>query len=87
MKATGSAKAPPRISATVLRQNVYNILDEVLATGQPVEVERKGRILRIVPEEVPSRLAGLTTHDWVVGDIDDLVHIDWSSEWSELKEP
>lgn len=38
-------------SATRLRQNLYAILDSVLENGQPVEIERKGHILRIVPEE------------------------------------
>jgi hypothetical protein len=23
--------------------------------------------------------------DYIIGDSDDLVHMDWSSEWSELK--
>lgn len=85
MKATGAAKALARISATVLRQNVYAILDEILESGQAVQVERKGRILRIVPDEVPSKLARLKKHDLVIGDMDDLIHMDWSSEWSELK--
>lgn len=38
------------ISASQLRQDVYRLLDEVLGTAQPLEIERKGRILRIVPE-------------------------------------
>ena len=37
------------ISATKLRRNLYDILDSVLDTGIPVEVERNGRRLRIVP--------------------------------------
>ena len=37
------------ITASKLRENVYRILDEVLATGVPVEIERNGRTLRIVP--------------------------------------
>lgn len=85
MKATGAAQASVRISATALRQNVYTILDEILESGQTVEVERKGRTLRIVPDEVPSKLARLKKHDVVIGDLDDLVHVDWSGEWSELK--
>jgi len=73
------------ITASRLRENIYSILDEVLATGVPVEVERKGRILKIVPEERPSKLARVKRMDIVVGDPEDLVHIDWSGEWSELK--
>lgn len=74
-----------KVSATTLRQNIYGILDEALSTGQAIEVERKGRILRIIPEEVPSKLARLKKHNWLVGDLESIVHMDWSAEWSELK--
>lgn len=70
------------ISASELRQNVYRLLDEVLRTGTPLEVERGGRRLRIVPVDPPSKVARLTPHpEAFVGDPEDLVHIDWSSEW------
>ena len=69
------------ISATKLRQNLYNILDSVVDTGVPVEIERNGRLLRIVAEEQGTKWDRLTAHQVVVGDPDDLVHIDWSSEW------
>jgi antitoxin (DNA-binding transcriptional repressor) of toxin-antitoxin stability system len=86
------------VSATQLRQNIYAILDEALKTGKPVEIERKGKVLRIVPEIAPNRemidendlsefprLARLTKKDWFVGNPEDIVHMDWSHEWSELK--
>ena len=69
------------ITATKLRQNLYNILDSVVDTGVPVEIERRGRLLRIVAEEQGSKWDRLTAHQVVVGDPDDLVHIDWSHEW------
>ena len=69
------------ISATKLRQNLYNILDSVVDTGVPVEIKRKGRLLRIVAEKPGTKWDRLTAHQVVVGDPDDLVHIDWSSEW------
>ena len=48
-----------KVTASTLRQNVYSILDQALATGEPVEILRKGRRLRIVPEQKPSKLARL----------------------------
>ena len=69
------------ISATRLRQNLYNILDSVVDTGVPVEVERRGRMLRIVAEERGSKWDRLTAHKTVAGDPDGLVHVDWSHEW------
>ena len=34
-----------RLTASKLRESIYEILDEILETGTPVEIERKGRIL------------------------------------------
>jgi len=72
-----------RITASQLRQNIYRILDEVLETGRPVEIERKGRLVRIEPERQDKNVfETLKPHPGtIVGDADDLVHIDWSSEW------
>lgn len=74
------------ITASKLRENVYRILDEVIETGQPVEVIRKGVVLRIVPEKSRSKLDRLKKRpNDFVGDPDDIMKIDWSREWSELK--
>lgn len=70
------------VTASKLRENVYRILDEVLETGVPVEIERRGRRLRIVAVDAPSPLDRLVPRiDVIVGDPDDLVHVDWSGEW------
>lgn len=72
------------VTASALRQDVYRILDRVLATGEPVEIRRRGRTLRIVAadEPPPSRLARVRTQpDAIAGDPDELVHLDWSDEW------
>lgn len=62
------------ITASQLRQDIYRLLDRVLESGEPLEIERKGRRLRVVPDERPSRLASLEPHpDAVTGDADDLV--------------
>jgi len=74
-----------KITASKLRENIYNILDHALETGVAVEVERKGRILKIVPEAKPSKLAKLKKRDCLVGDPESIVHMDWLKEWSELK--
>jgi hypothetical protein len=71
------------ITASTLRANVYRVLDQVLETGEPVEIERNGRRLFIVADQPPSRLAKLVHRpDVVVGDSEELVHVDWSGEWS-----
>jgi hypothetical protein len=73
------------ITASKLRENVYKILDEAIETGVPVEVVRKGIVLKIVLDQPPGKLARLKKRSVFVGDPDDIISMDWSSEWSELK--
>lgn len=71
------------ISASQLRANVYRLLDEVLETGQPLEIKRNGKILVITPQEEVSIWDRLPRREgFIVGDPDELIHIDWSSEWN-----
>ena len=69
------------LKASSLRENIYRILDQVLETGVPVEIERHGKILKIVPAEPRSKLDNLKPRDYIVGDPEELVHLDWSGEW------
>jgi len=71
------------ISASKLRQDIYRILDEAIETGQPVEVARKGKVLKIVPPAKPKdKLANLKKRPGaIIGDPEDLVRIDWSGHW------
>ena len=70
------------ITASELRQNIYKLLDQVLDTGVPLEIERNGRRLRVIPMDAPLKLDRVVGHeDYVVGDPEELVHIDWSTEW------
>ena len=73
------------ITASKLRENVYRILDEAIETGKPIEVIRKGTVLMIVPPKRVSKLANLKKRPGLVGDPDEIVSIDWSKEWTELK--
>ncbi len=36
------------ITASKLRENIYRLLDQVLNTGVPIEVKRRGKILKII---------------------------------------
>ncbi|MBW2735807.1 MAG: type II toxin-antitoxin system Phd/YefM family antitoxin [Deltaproteobacteria bacterium] len=69
-------------SATDLRKDIYKVLDRILETGEPIEVERKGRLLRITPITRTSVMERLRVMDeLIVGDPATLEHVDWSSEW------
>ena len=41
------------VTASQLRQDVYRLLERVLATGEPLVVRQKGRTLRVVPDPPP----------------------------------
>ena len=65
-----------------IQRNILELLDKVVKTGIPEEIERKGRRLLISPAEKHRNLDYLEEHpDFIVGNPDDLVHIDWSEEW------
>lgn len=82
MSGTSTIATTPAITPSELRRNVYRLLDEVLETGIPLEVERNGRRVRISPVERRSRLDQIVPNpDYFVGDPDDILRIDWSKEW------
>jgi hypothetical protein len=71
------------ISASALRGNIYKLLDQVLASGQPLEIERKGRLLKIIPEKQSAKFDKLVQHKCLTGDPESIVHLDWSGEWHD----
>jgi len=71
-----------RLTASKLRQEVYKILDEIIRTGRPAEIERNGNILKIVPVKHRfSKLSKLKKRRLSEEDSDNFEHIDWNSEW------
>ena len=71
------------VAATKLRQNLYRILDEILDSGIPVKINRKGEILMIIPEKKKSKLERLTEHKTIVGDPDSIIKTSFDNEWKE----
>lgn len=69
------------VTPTELRSNIYNLLDEVLRTGIPIEINKGNRKLRIIPVEKTNKLQNLISRAEVIkGDPDDLVDISWEKE-------
>lgn len=67
-----------KIKVTALRQNIYQVLDEILASGVPVAVERQGQQLVIAPLQPVDKLARLPRRDDVIlGDPEALPDIHW----------
>jgi hypothetical protein len=66
------------LTPTELRNNIYNVLDEVLVTGIPVEIIRKGKILKIIAADTVDKLQNFSARpEFITGDSEDLPEIHW----------
>jgi prevent-host-death family protein len=54
------------ITATKLRSDLYRVIEGVIKNGIPVEVELRGRKVRIVPAEPRDKLANLVRRPGVI---------------------
>jgi prevent-host-death family protein len=71
------------VTATELRTNIYQLLDEVLRSGLPIEVKKGDRKLRIVPVEKVDKFQNLVYRpDAIQGDPEELVTLSWEGEVS-----
>lgn len=74
------------ISLTAVRRQIYKIFDQVLETGKPVYVKRKGQIIKIDLDRRASRTERLFSQaprkNVVKGDPEELVDFK-SWQWDE----
>lgn len=54
------------ITATKLRSDLYRVIDDVIRKGVAVEVELRGKKVRIVPAEPRDKLANLVKRPGVI---------------------
>lgn len=75
-----------KITASHLRQNIYQILDRCLEQGEIIEINRKGRVIRLVPETKKSKIEKLKKNRFSDEPPEYFESIDWSHEWGGGKE-
>ncbi len=64
------------VTVTELRRNIYKLLEEVLSTGVPLEINKGGRKLRIAPTKPVDKFTNVVFRpDVINGDPEELVHI------------
>lgn len=69
------------MTPTQLRADLFHLLDLVLETGEPLEIRRKGRVLKIVSVDAGDKLGRIRPRrDLIVGDPEALVDPP-PSEW------
>lgn len=75
-----------KLNVTALRKQLYRVIDQVLKTGVPVEVERNGEKVVIMPAKAAtSKLANLKPRKGIAGDPDALVDLK-VGEWREPRD-
>ena len=71
-----------RLNPSRLRADLYRVLDSVIDTGKPVEIERNGHVLRIALVPRTKKLDALVARpEFISGDPSDLVDVEWSGSW------
>jgi prevent-host-death family protein len=69
------------VTPTELRGNIYNLLEEILETKVPIEINKGGRKLRIIPVEKGDKFQNLIPRpDVIEGDPETLIDIHWEEE-------
>ena len=72
---------PMAVTPTQLRADLFHLLDQVLETGEPLEIKRHGRMLRLTVDQPESKLSRIKPNpDAFIGDPEDLVEFS-PSEW------
>lgn len=66
------------VNPTQLRANLYRILDQILASGHAIEIDRFGKKLLLSPLEEQNKLSRLKYRpNFISGNPEDLVDIHW----------
>lgn len=72
-----------KMTVTSLRDKLYQVIDRVIKTGIPQEIERDGHKLKIIlADEKKDKLSNLKKHNSIIGNPDDLINIK-VGKWSE----
>lgn len=71
------------MKATELRKNIYSVLDEVIASGKTIEIERKGKVVKLVADNASDKFSRIKRRkkSIVKGDSGELANIHWDKEW------
>ena len=83
-----------KVTSTEFRKNMFQLVERVLQ-GELVEIMHKGRLVRLVPEEGPTKMSRLVQRDTINGtpedlelaqqELDDEMRTAWTKKW--INEP
>ncbi len=72
------------VTLTALRQNIFQLADQVLETGEPVVIERNGRHLLLTPEKPKLEWNKLPRRNAIIGNPEELAELN-VCEWREME--
>jgi len=62
------------LTVTSLRENLFKVVDRVILSGIPQEIERKGKKLKIVMVGKINKFDNLIPHNSIIGRADKLIN-------------
>ena len=71
-----------KTTATDLRTHLFSWLDKIIYSGESLEIERKGVILKIQRIDETPRLSRLEKRPTLAVKPEELLDMDWSGEWN-----
>jgi hypothetical protein len=69
------------ITPSELRKDLYNLLDQVILTGKPIEVKRRDKVVKIMVEPSKLKLNNLKRREVFNCEPDEIIHNNWEKEW------
>ena len=79
-----------KVTSTEFRKHMFQLVERVLQ-GELVEIMHKGRLVRLVPEERPTKMSRLVQRDTINGtpedlelaqqELDDEMRTAWTKKW------
>lgn len=70
-----------KVNPTQLRKDLYCILDQIINSGEGVEVMRDGGSVLLLAQKGPGKLANLKRRATIAGDPEDIDRVSWEGSW------
>ncbi len=69
------------MTSTQLRKDLFRILDQILESGEGVEIHREAGSVLLLPQREGGKLARLRRRATIIGDSDSLDQVNWEEAW------
>ncbi len=70
-----------KVTPTQLRKDLYHLLDEILESGEGIEVSRPGGKVVLLAQKGPAKLSNLRRRSTIIGEADNIDAVGWEDAW------